>query len=158
MATIAGSKPPSSSNRSARMRVNPPGATNTSRTASCWPWSTSSAWTRSTTAPVLSALIPTCKRTEGSAQRTILGVTIPALDRKDSSTKMCTASGSGAQSSWHRTKKAAPSIMPRASLAAVANARSPSRRRTKASGSTAATRARGSSVPPATRTSTESSS
>ena len=58
MATMPASNPSSSRHRSARMRMQPPGATKTSRTASCWPWSTSPSWIRSTTAPVLSQCMP----------------------------------------------------------------------------------------------------
>ncbi len=76
--------------------MHPPGATNTSRTASCWPWSTSPSRIRSTTAPVLSQLIPTWSRTVGSSQLTNLGETTPAFDRNDSSTIWCTASWSSA--------------------------------------------------------------
>ena len=68
MATIPASKPFSSAKRSARTRMQPPGATKTSRTASCCPWSTSPSMMRSTTAPVLSQLIPTCRRMRGSSQ------------------------------------------------------------------------------------------
>ena len=68
MATIPASKPLSSVKRSARTRMQPPGATKTSRTASCCPWSTSPSVMRSTTAPVLSQLMPTWRRTRGSSQ------------------------------------------------------------------------------------------
>ncbi len=130
MATTSGSNPPSSLRRSARTRVKPPGATKTSRTASCWPASISPACTRSTTAPHLSALSPTCSRTSGSSQVTILGQTIPAFERNDSSTSTWRASGSGAQSSWQSRKYDAPSTMPTASSTAAPKPRSSSRRRT----------------------------
>ena len=120
MATMPPSKPLSSAKRSARTRMHPPGATKTSRTASCWPWSTSPSTMRSTTAPVLSQLIPTCRRTSGSSQLTNFGDTTPALERNDSSTSLWTASGSSATSSWQSRKKAAPSTMPRTSLEAAA--------------------------------------
>ena len=48
----------------------------------------------------------------GSSQLTNFGETTPALERNDSSTSWCTASGSSATSSWHSRKKAAPSTMP----------------------------------------------
>ena len=51
---------------------------------------------------------------------TNFGDTTPALERNDSSTSLCTASGSSATSSWQSRKKAAPSTMPRASLEAAA--------------------------------------
>ena len=156
MASMAGSYPPRATKRSARTSVHPSGATNTSRTLSCWPWSTSPAESRSTVAPVLSAVRPTCRSTRGSSQRTNLGVTTPALERSDSSTMAETASRRGATSSWQKRKKLAPSTMPIASLAAAPKPDSP-RRRTKAPGNTFATRAVGSSRPPATSTSTESS-
>ena len=101
MAVTPGSKPPSSAKRSARIRMHPPGATKTSRTASCCPWSTSPSSTRSTTAPVLSQLIPTWSSTLVSSQFTNFGETAPAFERTDSSTILWTASGSSATSSWH---------------------------------------------------------
>ena len=104
MATMAGSKPPSSSKRSARIRLAPPGATKTSRTASCWPWSISWGCTRSTTEPPLSAVMPTWTRRSGSSQLTTFGVTIPALERNASSTMRWTASGNSATSSWQTRK------------------------------------------------------
>ena len=107
-------------------------------------------------APVLSALMPTCSRTRESSQRTNLGVTMPALDRNDSSTIIVTALRRGTTSSWQKRKKLAPSTMPMASLAAAPKPDSP-RRRTKAPGNAWATRPVGSSLPPATSTSTESS-
>ena len=70
-----------------------PGATNTSRTASCCPWSISNGWTRSTTEPALSTAIPTCTSRSGSPHSTTFGDTIPALERKDSSTRRWTVSG-----------------------------------------------------------------
>ena len=126
------------------MRMQPPGATKTSRTASCWPWSTSPSWIRSTTAPVLSQCMPTCSRIDGSSQLTNLGDTTPALERNDSSTMLWTTSGSRAQSSWQSRKNAAPSTMPRASLLAAAYPGRPGRRRTKASGRIRPTRTVGS--------------
>ena len=56
----------------------------------------------------------------GSSQLTNFGDTTPALERNDSSTRLCTTSGSRAQSSWHRRKKAAPSTISRAALEAAA--------------------------------------
>ena len=105
MATIPASNPLSSAKRSARTRMQPPGATKTSRTASCCPWSTSPSVMRSTTAPVLSQLIPTWRRTRGSSQFTNFGDTTPALERNDSSTSLCTASGSSATSSWQEQEE-----------------------------------------------------
>ena len=108
MATMPRVKPLELANRSARMRMQPPGATKTSRTASCCPWSTSPSRIRSTTAPVLSQLIPTCSRTLGSSQFTNLGETTPAFDRKDSSTILWMASGSRATSSWRSRIEGGP--------------------------------------------------
>ena len=109
MAKISGSNPPSSAKRSNRTSVQPPGARKTSRTASCWPWSISPGSIRSTTAPPLSTAIPTWSNRVGSSQLTSFGATTPALDRNDSSTKMWTASGSGATSSWQNNSSDAPS-------------------------------------------------
>ena len=108
MATIPASKPLSSAKRSARMRMQPPGATKTSRTASCCPWSTSPSMMRSTTAPVLSQLMPTCRRMRGSSQFTNFGDTTPALERNDSSTSLWTASGSRATSSCRAGRRLLP--------------------------------------------------
>ncbi len=158
MATIPASKPCSRVKRSARTRMHPPGATKTSRTASCWPWSTSPSRMRSTTAPVLSQLIPTCKRMPGSSQLTNFGDTTPALERKDSSTSSWTASGASATSSWQSKKNAAPSTMPSASLEAAAYPGRPSRWRTKASGRMRPTRSVTAELSsPTESTSTESS-
>ena len=120
MATMAGSNPPSSANRSPRTSMQPPGATKTSRTASCWPWSTSPGCRRSTTEPLLSAVIPTWSRRSGSSQDTNFGETMPAFDRKASSTSRWTASGNGAASSWQKRKYAAPSTMASTSSVAAA--------------------------------------
>ncbi len=119
MATMPASNPFSSAKRSARTRMQPPGATKTSRTASCCPWSTSPSMMRSTTAPVLSQVMPTWSRIRGSSQCTNFGETTPALERNDSSTILWTASESKATSSCRRRKKAAPSTMARASLQAA---------------------------------------
>ena len=86
------------------MRLQPPGATKTSLTASCWPWSISLTWTRSTTDPPLSTIMPTWTRRSGSSQLTILGETMPALERNASSTMRWTVSGNNATSSWHSRK------------------------------------------------------
>ena len=53
----------------------------------------------------------------GSSQLTSFGATTPALERNDSSTRMWTASGSGATSSWQNNSSDAPSTIVSTSLA-----------------------------------------
>ena len=160
MATMPASKPLSSREEVGPDEDAPTGATKTSRTASCCPWSTSPSWMRSTTAPVLSQLIPTCRRIEGSSQLTNFGETTPALERNDSSTSLCTASGSSATSSWHSRKKAAPSTMPSTSLDGGGVAGSPRQVAHEGVRAGSARPVRSPSAPsaPVARTSTESSS
>jgi len=79
--------------------MQPLGATKTSRTPSCWPWSISGLWTRSTTAPVLSAFIPNVQQDQRVVQLTTFGATIPALDPERLLDHQPDRVGVGAQSS-----------------------------------------------------------
>ena len=91
---MAGSNPPSTANRSARTRVHPPGAQNTSRTASCCSWSSSPRSTIGARTPgLVGGLADATAGGSGRPTRPPSGVTMPAFDRNASSTMARTAVG-----------------------------------------------------------------
>ena len=104
-AGMPSSKPLSASNRSTRTSMQPDGTMKTSRTASCCSWSSSPGSQSGTRTPALSAPIPTESSRSGSSHSTSFGPTMPAFDRKASSTSWRTVAGSSATSSWRKKKK-----------------------------------------------------